>query len=153
MRKNNGSDSMMQSQQARAQNLKKWRESRLHEETLPSGLHVLLRDVDLPGIVFEGNVPNTLIDVITSQNFQEMSEEQSANKLLAENKTDFAILMFELIKAALVDPAIGEKADDQHILYGELTLTDKMHIFNFMNREVQSVRPFRRKPEKSSEPA
>jgi|SRR3989304_3843187 len=151
MTKKNGTNHMMQAQQARAQNLKRWREQRLHEETLPSGLAVVIRDVDLASIVIEGSIPNTLIDVITQDAFQQLSEEQAGAKLMAEHKTDFNTLLFELIKASLVEPAIGEKSDDQHILYSELTFEDKMFIFNFMNREAQSLRPFRDKPEKFSE--
>jgi len=72
---------------------------------------------------------------------------------MAEHKTDFNTLLFELIKASLVEPAIGDKADEAHILYSELTFEDKMFVFNFMNREAQSLRPFRNEPEKFSEGA
>lgn len=144
-------DRMMQSKQARAQNLKKWRESRLHEETLPSGLAVLIRDVDLASIVIEGSIPNTLIDVITKDDFQKLSEEEAGLKLMAEHKTEFNTLLYELIKASLVEPAIGDKADDQHILYSEISFEDKMFIFNLLNREAQSLRPFRDESQKPGE--
>lgn len=141
--KSNQIDSMKQAQQARAQNLKKWREQRLHEETLPSGLEVVLRDVDLASVFIEGDIPNTLITLITGDEFQQMKQEEAGKKLVSEHKTDFDVLMKHIITAALVEPLIGAEPDDEHILYGELTLEDKMFIFNFANREADQVRSFR----------
>jgi hypothetical protein len=148
MSKNNGLDSLKQAQQARAASLSKWRASRMHEETLPSGLEVLLRDVDIMNVVIDGNIPNTLIDVIGGEGFQSLSEEEIGKKMLEEHKGDFNALMRQLITASLVEPAIGETADDKHILYGELSFEDKMHIFNFLNRDSQAVRSFRDKSAK-----
>ena len=153
MAKANQIDSMMQAQQARAQNLQKWRASRLHETTLPSGLDVVLRDVDIASIVIEGNIPNTLIDVISAPEFQQMGEQEAGTKLMTDHKSDFNMLMKELVTAGLVEPAIGDQADEKHILYSELTFEDKMHIFNFMNREAQGVRSFRDESQKSGEPS
>lgn len=146
MSKKNGSkalNGLTQLKQARADNLKKWRASRLHEMTMPSGLDVVIRDVDIASVVFEGNIPNTLMDVIGNDEFQALSEEEAGKKLLGEHKNDFNALMRQLISASLVEPAIGDASDDSHILYGELSFEDKMHIFNFLNRDVQAVRSFR----------
>lgn len=143
MTKRNGNlASLEQSSQARAVNLRKWRAQRLHEETLPSGLEVVLRDVDLPSVMLEGDIPNTLLDSITSQEFQALNDEEAGKKVLGNNK-DFNELMRQVIKAALVEPAIGETADETHILYSELSFADKMFIFNFANREAEQLRPFR----------
>src|SRR6185436_12641317 len=125
MSKNNEFDRMMQSQQDRALNLIKWRAQRLHEETLPSGLAVLLRDVDLASLAIEGNIPNTLVDLITSEDFQKLSEEEAGKQVMSENMTDFNALLVQLINASLVEPLIGDVADDKHILYSELTFEDK----------------------------
>jgi len=143
MSKNNGLDRMKQSQQARAENLKKWREQHLHEETLPSGLDVLFRDVDLASVMLEGNIPNTLIDLITNEDFQKLSEDEAGKKVMADHGTDFNALLVQLIKASFVEPLIGDVADDKHILFSELSLEDKMFIFNFLNRDAQVVRSFR----------
>lgn len=135
-------DRMMQSQQARAKNLRKWRASRLHEETLPSGLEVLLRDVDISTLAIDSDIPNTLMDLITSDEFQKLSEDDAGRKVL-ENKADFNTFLKTLVKAVMVEPEIGEKPDDGHVLYSELSLDDRMFIFNFLNREATDLRPFR----------
>lgn len=137
-----------QSQRASEDNLAEWRAKRLHKETLPSGLKVELRDVDLPSIMMEGGIPNTLIETITSEDFQKLSEEEATSKMM-ENGTDFTSMMKAIVKAALVKPAIGETADDKHLLYGELTFEDKIFIFNRMNREAAQMTSFR---EGESEP-
>jgi hypothetical protein len=150
MTKKNGTDHMMQAQQARAQNLKRWREQRLHEETLPSGLEVLLRDVDLASVAIEGNISNTLIDLIISEDFQKLSEEEAGKQVMSGNMTDFNALLMQLIKASLVDPLIGDVPDNKHILYSELTFDDRIYIFNFLSRDAQKVRSFRDESTKSS---
>lgn len=138
---------MDQSQAARAEQLKKWRMSRVHEQTLPSGLEVTLRDADIQSIIIEGDIPNTLVDLITSEEFQGLNQEDAGAKMLSEHKNDFTSLLRSLIKASLVSPALADAADETHITYDELTFEDKMFIFNFLNREAQAVRPFRKQPE------
>jgi len=141
--KNNGIDAMMQSQQNRILNLKKWREQRLHEETLPSGLQVLLRDADLSNVLLEGNIPNTLIDLISSEEFQKLSEEEAGKRVMNGDMQGFNTLLQQIIKACLAEPMIGDVADDKHILYSELSLADKLFMFNFASRDAQAVRSFR----------
>jgi hypothetical protein len=51
-------------------------------------------------------------------------------------------MLNEIVKACLVEPKIGERPDDTHITLDELSFADKMHLFNFLNREVVAVRPF-----------
>src|SRR3990172_1607756 len=116
MTKKNGTDHMMQAQQARAQNLKRWREQRLHEETLPSGLEVLLRDVDLASVAIEGNIPNTLIDLIISEDLQKLSEEEAGKQVMSGNMTDFNALLRHLIKA-------------RHLLLASFLFTQFLEIF------------------------
>src|SRR3990172_9424105 len=103
MTKKNGTDHMMQAQQDRAQNLKSLREQGIHEETLPRGLEVLLRDVYLASVAIEGNIPNPLIDLIISEDFQKLSEEEAGKQVMSGNMTDFNALLMQLIKASLVD--------------------------------------------------
>jgi len=153
MSKNNGLKQLEQSQEARAENLKKWRESRLHEIELPSGLVMTIRDVDIASVFIEGNIPNTLIDLIGSDEFQGLNEEEAGKKMLGEHKNDFNTLIRQLIIASFVEPKIGDVADDDHILYSELSFEDKMHVFNFLNRDVQAVRSFRDESAKPSETA
>ena len=152
-KKNGRLPAIEQSEQAKAKNLAKWRASRLHEMTLPSGLEVTIRDVDIASIIIEGNIPNTLIDLVTSDDFQKLSEEEAGKKILSGNSSDFVALLKALAIASLVKPAIGDKADEEHILYSELTLEDKMQLFMFLNRDAQAVRSFRDESQKSGQPS
>ena len=144
MNKNgNGLNRMKQSQQDRMLNLKHWREQQLHEETLPSGLDVLLRDADLASVMLEGGIPNTLIDLITSDDFQKMSPEEAGKAAMSGDMGAFNTLLRKVAEAVLADPMIGDVADDRHILYSELTLEDKLFVFTFASRDAQKVRSFR----------
>ena len=150
MSKNNGADHLKQSQHAKRVNLAEWRSRRLHELELPSGLPVMVRDVDMTDLVLTGAIPNTLIELLGDTDTQKLSEEEVGKKMLAENKSDFATLLTVIVKAALVEPAIGDTPDETHIMLDELSFADKMEIFNFINREASAVRPFR---EGTAEPA
>lgn len=143
MSKSNGTNTLNQSIQAKRVTLAEWRAKRLHELDLPSGLQVKLRDVDMTDLVLTGAIPNTLIDLLGSEDTQKLSEAEVGKKMLGENKSDFATLMSVIVKAALVEPAIGDVPDETHIMLDELSFADKMEIFNFINRDANSVRPFR----------
>lgn len=145
MSKDNGIGRMKQSQQDRMLNLKKWREKRLHEETLPSGLQVILRDVDLSSVMLEGNIPNTLIEMISSEEFQKLEAEEAGKRVMGSDAQGLNVLLRKLVEAAFVEPLIGDVADDKHVLYSELTLDDKLFIFTFLNRDAAAVRSFRDK--------
>lgn len=150
MANKNGTDSLKQSEQAKREQLAKWRAQHIHEETLPSGLPVVLRDVDLASIFIDGNIPNTMIDLITSPEIEGMSNEEVGKKFIGEDSSNFNTFLKALAMAALVEPAIAEQADETHITYNELSFEDKMFIFNYVNRDANMVRPFR---EGTAEPA
>ena len=40
-----------------------WRKSRRHEMTLPSGLPVVLRDVDMTDVLMSGKLPASVLDM------------------------------------------------------------------------------------------
>lgn len=139
----NSLSNFKQSTDAKRVNLAQWRAQRLHELTLPSGLPVKVRDVDMTDLVLTGAIPNTLIDLLGNEETQKLSEDEVGKKMLSENKNEFATLLSVIVKAALVEPAIGDVPDETHITLDELTFADKMEIFNFVNRDANAVRPFR----------
>lgn len=149
MSKKNGTDALSQSVLAKRVDLAKWRAQRLHDLELPSGLVVKLRDVDMTDLVLTGAIPNTLVELLGDSVTQQLSEEEVGKKLLSENKSDFAVLLSVIVKAALLEPMIADQPDDTHITLDELSFADKMAIFNFINREAQGVHSFR---EGSTEP-
>jgi hypothetical protein len=138
-----GLSSFNQSVQAKRLTLAEWRAQRLHELDLPSGLQVKVRDVDMTDLVLTGAIPNTLIDLLGNEETQKLSEAEVGKKMLGENKADFGVFINVIVKAALVEPAIGDVPDETHIMLDELGFADKMAIFNFVNRDANAVRPFR----------
>jgi len=129
---------LMQSQKAK---LAQWRASRRHEETLPSGLEVLLRDASMTDLLFTGKLPASMLDM--AQSAADRGNTAIDLKSLATNGKDFKLLIDELVLLCLVEPKIAETPDDEHIGLNELSGEDRMFIFNWVNREVEQVRPFR----------
>jgi len=141
MSKNNGLDRLKQSQQATQKNLSEWRASRVHEQTLPSGLHVKLRDVSMTDLMFTGKLPDAIIGL--AKDASETGAKEFDLELLAKNTGEFNQMLNVLVELCLVEPMIGAQADDAHILLGEIPADDKMAIFSFVNREAENIRPFR----------
>ena len=132
-------------------NLAKWRASRLHEiDDLPSGLPIVVKDVSLQDLVMMDGVeiPNTLLDMMFDNDEKQARGAEDALSdtevvlNMMRNKAEFNLMLNEMVKACLVEPKIGATADDEHITLEELPFADKMHIFNFLNREVQALGPF-----------
>lgn len=129
------------SQKARRKNLANWRASLMHDLILPSGLKVKVRDVTMTDLMLTGKLPDVML---------EMAQDASSNgaasvdlKQLTKNAAELALLMDALIKLAVVDPPITDQGDDDHLGLAELNGDDKMFIFNWVNREVEQLRPFR----------
>jgi len=142
MTKKNGSlASLEQSEQAKAENLAKWRSQKLHEITLPSGLDVVLRDVTMTDLLFTGKLPESMLDM--AQVAAENGRTDIDLKALAKNGQDLKFLINELVLLCIVEPQIAETPDEAHIGLDELDGEDKMFIFNWANREVEQVRSFR----------
>jgi len=150
-----------QSQAAKRANLAQWRASRTHAiEDLPSGLPIVVKDVSLQDLVMmeDVEIPNTLLDMMFDNDEKQAmfaDDAQSDSQVILEmmrNKTEFNQLLNEMVRACLVSPPLGDKPDDEHITgdkpddehitLAELSFNDKMHIFNFLNREAQGMRPF-----------
>jgi len=140
-----------QSQAAKRANLAQWRASRTHAiEDLPSGLPIVVKDVSLQDLVMmeDVEIPNTLLDMMFDNDEKQAmfaDDAQSDSQVILEmmrNKTEFNQLLNEMVRACLVSPPLGDKPDDEHITLAELSFKDKMHIFNFLNREAQGMRPF-----------
>jgi hypothetical protein len=117
-----------------------WRASRVHEMTLPSGLAVKVRDVTMTDLLFTGKLPPAFADMA-----EKAAKDNNAVDLkeMFKNAADFAQMLDALVSIALVEPKIGEFADDDTITLGELPNDDKMFIFNWANREVSQLTSFR----------
>lgn len=146
---------MKQSQQAKRTNLADWWANQFTELDLPSGLHVVVRDVDFEDLMALGNVPNTLIGFLPE--LQGLSDEEAGTRMMKEHPDTFAQLLEQIVKACLVEPAVGEKTDlsSSTIALQDIRGKDRMFLFNWTNREVKQVHPFRdgeREPAESAQP-
>ena len=141
MSKDNGTNSLKQSEQAKRKNLAEWRASRVHERTLPSGLQVKLRDVTMTDLMFTGKLPDAIIKMANDGANDGTQEFDLAE--LAKNTSDFNQMLNTLVELCLVEPKIGNAADDDHILLAEMPADDKMDIFTFVNRGAEQLHSFR----------
>ncbi len=116
--------------------LKAWREKRKGErKTLPSGLDVTLRRVDLLDLAVQGGIPAPLM--------------KAADKMLIG--TNVAVQDFEaaepvinlVVKACVVEPAIGDEDGGDQIGVRELPVQDRLAIYNWANSGVAQLKDFR----------
>jgi len=142
MPKNNGTlKSLEQSQKATRVNLAEWRASRIHERTLPSGLQVKVRDVTMTDLMLTGKLPESITTLMTDMAGNGAQEMDVA--LITKNATEWNQMLNTLVELCLVEPQIGDVADDEHILLAEIPTDDKLDLFNFLNRGADQLRSFR----------
>jgi hypothetical protein len=134
-------DRLKRSEQSRRAMLAQWRENQKHEATLPSGLVIMLRDVTMTDLLFTGKLPQSMLTIAQAAATDESSKIDL--KDLASNGHDLKLLVNELVLLCVVEPKIAETPDEDHIGIDELNGDDKMFIFNWVNREVEQIRPFR----------
>lgn len=119
--------------------LASWREKRQGEKfTLPSGLEVTLRKADLLDLAALGRIPSLLVDAANRM--------VGGAEVKVEKFKDQVEIINLVVTACLVAPEIGETADDTHILVSELTVQDRLAIYNWASAGVARLLPFREKP-------
>jgi len=105
-----------------------------------SGLTIYLREASMMDLVFSGKLPEPLVDAIQSAG----RDAQDVDiKSLARNGVEFDEMVKGLILMTVVEPPIAEKGDDDHIGIRELSANDRMAIFNWLNREKNTLDSFR----------
>lgn len=118
-------------------NLQEWRAKRKRTTpvTLPSGLEVQLRQVDVVDLATQGQIPSGLSDrVMTS-----ITEGKAFTPSL-EDMPSMRTVMVAVAIAAVVEPAELDVAT-------ELDFTDLNHIFAWANGGAQALEPFREEPD------
>lgn len=134
-------DRLKQSQQSRREMLAQFRSGRLHELHLPSGLTVWVKDVTMMDLMLTGKLPPSLMDFADDANKQGQAEIDL--KKIARNGAEFKSMLDTVVLTCVVEPPITDQADDDHLGLDEINGDDKMAIFNWINREVTELRPFR----------
>jgi hypothetical protein len=122
--------------------LKAWREKRKGEPfELPSGLKVVLRRCNMIDLAAVGGIPAPLAGL--------------ADKMLtgftvsAADFQKYADGINLVVKACLVEPPAADAPDETHIDVNELTMKDRLAIYDWANQGVAELKPFR----DGSEPA
>ncbi len=146
-------DRTKQSQKARREELAKWRTSQIHELTLPSGLHVKVRDIDMTDLLIDGRMPDSVLAMAekASQTENSVDLAKIGMDIFKNQGPEFKKMLDGIVTLAMADPKISEKGDEDTIALDELTLSDKTTIMNFVNREVEQLRPFRLEADKPVE--
>jgi hypothetical protein len=113
---------------------RQWRAARKIVTATPSGLDVTLRRVAIADLLANGKIPQTL-DTLTKR--------ATADGFSVSEAAEFMPLIDEVVRAAVIEPPIGETADDEHITLGELPFEDRMAIFQWANGDATALQPFR----------
>ncbi len=134
-----------QARQARRGMLANFRANRVKEmpEPLPvSGMRVFVRDVTMMDLVLSGKLPEPLVEVIQSLEGGDTEQEVDLRKI-ARNGEEFGMMVDALVMLGCVEPPVAEQADIDHVGIDELAGDDKMAIFSYLHREVQTLKSFR----------
>jgi hypothetical protein len=129
-------NNLSQSQLAHQQMIAEWRAKQVHEHTLPSGLVVKMRDVDLLALAFNGDIPNTMLGMV-----EEI--QKAAGVIQTDDLVKFGGLINRLAITCVVEPPLALEPDELHIGVNELSGPDRIDIFMHANREVGNLQTFR----------
>jgi len=132
---------LQQAQRARHETLAQFRSKQIQELGLPSGTTVFVKDVTMTDLMLTGKLPDVMLDIA-----QEASDGGKASmdlKQIAKNGQEFKALLDVLTRLCVVEPPIADVGDDEHLGIDEISGDDKMTIFNWANREVEQIKPFR----------
>lgn len=134
-------NSLNQSTQANRMNLAQWRASRVHELVLPSGLEVKVRDMTMTDLLMTGKLPEAIMQTLTDN--VDVESQSVDLSVITKNTVQWNEMLTTLVQLSLIEPKIGEVADDEHILLAEMPADDKLKIFEFLNRGAVQLQSFR----------
>ena len=132
---------LKQAQAARRETLAQFRANQIKELPLPSGTVVFVKDVTMTDLMLTGKLPDSLLDV--SQQAVSQGKENVDLKAISRNGAEFKVMLDTLARLCIVEPPIADVGDDDHLGIDEISSDDKMAIFNWVNREVEQLKPFR----------
>jgi len=133
-------------------NVQEWRERRKREITLPSGLQVTIKSVGLLDLAAYGKIPTPLVDTV--QHLMTSSDSHGMAKLDLRVLPDYMEVINLVVMAAVVSPRITADSpdpnDDQNISIDELSVLDRLEIFNEAQREGVALLKFPQHTDQSS---
>ena len=116
-----------------------WRAQREQTLTLPSGLTVRVRRVQLLDLAAQGMVPAPLHDQV--QALINHAAQQHLAVTLAEFPQHAAVIDM-VVTAAVIDPPIAAVADEAHLAVSELEFADRLAIFSWAHQEASALATF-----------
>jgi hypothetical protein len=119
--------------------LEQWRQSRLLETVLPSGLPVVLRRISIMDLMGQGEIPDTLMGFVELS----LNSKKEGVTVKAEHLPAVSQAMAVFAQAALVRPGVGDQPSDTTITIDELDYGDREFIFDLLNEGIREVTPFR----------
>ena len=131
---------LKQAQAARRETLAQFRANQIKELPLPSGTVVFVKDVTMTDLMLTGKLPDVMLDIA-----QEAAKDGTGMdlKAIAKNGAEFKLMLDTLTRLCVVEPPIVDVGDEEHLGIHEISSDDKMAIFNWVNREVEQLKPFR----------
>jgi len=126
----------------RLEALQAWRAqmAEMTEVTLPSGLMVACKRVELLDLVANGQIPAPLLGAV--EKLTTASDGETTKVDMAEWPT-YAELINVVVKATVVEPPIADESDEEHLGIQELPISDRMYVFNWANTGASALSSFR----------
>ena len=121
-----------------------YRAMQRHEKVLPSGMPVVLRDVDMTDIMMAGDLPPSMLEAaVDAAEDDEVDLQALGVSMMQKNAAEFTMFLNAIVMAALVDPPMSQEGDDTHLSVGDIVSEDKGFIMEWVNREATSLKSFR----------
>jgi hypothetical protein len=134
-----------------ATTIQEWREKNQPQEVeLPSGNTALLRKVNLLELAIAGSIPTTLI--VRAQDIKAGKEDWGNVMSDPDRLAEISSLIAPVVLAAFVEPAVAKEPDAEHLGIEEISMQDRMAVFQWCNADAEAVQPFRGDAEDGVEP-
>lgn len=117
--------------------LAEWRARRRQELTLPSGLTVVVRRLGLLDVVAEGNLPMPLLALVDE------AQQAGAAEFGLADLPRVMPLIDAAVRRAVVEPPVADEPDETHLGLRELSVEDRLAIFNWLTGAAAALAPFR----------
>lgn len=104
--------------------------------TLPSGLVVALRKASLLDLAEQGRIPAPLTGAVDAL----LSERRT---LTVQTAREFLEVVNVVVMATVIDPPISAEAGEGLLGVGELSVADRLAIYDWATEETAALRPFR----------
>jgi hypothetical protein len=116
-----------------------WRKKRQEGElvTLPSGLVVRRRRVHILDLAVQGKIPAPLVTLAAEM------VSATRRKLDLDGMQRYADVVNLVVKAAMVEPPVGDEATEAQLAVDEMEMLDRLAIFNDGNVPTRPLRIFR----------